>query len=82
MKNVVKEEVKITAIVRNGKKVIFSREAISEMVSDKSLYIHADNLPKWMRIYGGFKSWKAVWTMLGDFLSGDENITINVRSDL
>lgn len=54
----------------------FDSDDLTEMLASKGMYRDADNLPKWLRWNGGYKSWKAVWTAIEGWANSAESTII------
>ena len=60
----------------------YTRSDIAEMLNDKSRFVNADNLPKWLRTTGFMDTYPEVWRYLEALVNYQgPAVTITVRSD-
>lgn len=78
---------KAKVVVRGGKEIAMSEDALREFLDDKGgikdLYKSSDNLPKWMAGSKALKlrGWKGVAEAIQKILDSSGPVTVNVRSD-
>ena len=80
-----RNDLTLSVIVRDGNEIQYNAAELLEMLEEWSMYLRADNLPKWLIVANGAgglpKTEKGIKTLIREIAEGGTKRVINVRSD-